>query len=218
VPFGEGQGHNNPSTARTAEALLQPGVRASLELPEAGTCVVEVGAVIRAVEGPVVSLRLLDELPPGLLDAGSRLELFLPRPDGIYHWLCALRSQSASQARAVLLSEPLFVQRRMRPRWRAELQADVRRVRSARRGTAHRMRVADLSRGGLKLEGPLQLSTGDTLEVTVDLGPEVQLVGRAVMAYPTSGSSWAAHVSFVEGQGDAVDLVDSYIVRHSSAK
>ena len=75
------------------------------------------------------------------------------------------------------------------------------------------MTVADLSHGGLKLDGPNQLSTGDTLEVTMELDVPVQVVGRAVMAYPTPAGSWVAHVSFLEGQREVIDVVDAYVAR-----
>ena len=75
------------------------------------------------------------------------------------------------------------------------------------------MSVLDLSRGGLKLEGTFQMSTGDTLEVTADLGTKVQIMGRAVMAYRTSQGKWAAHVSFLEGQRDAIEMVDNFVAR-----
>ncbi|HMK97174.1 MAG TPA: PilZ domain-containing protein [Acidimicrobiales bacterium] len=192
--------------------VLQPGVRVSIELPEEGTCV----AVVSSSDGQKVELDLLDELPDANVAPGSALGIFLPRSAGIYHWPCTLQSlKSGPRAEVQILGEPLFVQRRVGQRWESRLEAAVRRVRSARRSTAHLMRVVDLSRGGLKLEGPFQLSTGDTLEVTVDLSPEVQLVGRAVMAYPTSARNWAAHVSFLDGQGDALDVVAAYITRRA---
>ncbi len=75
------------------------------------------------------------------------------------------------------------------------------------------MTVADLSHGGMRLEGPFQLSTGDTVEVSVDLGPPVQVVGRAVMAYPSNGT-WTAHLSFVDGQRQALEVVDSFLAYH----
>ncbi|HTW09348.1 MAG TPA: PilZ domain-containing protein [Acidimicrobiales bacterium] len=187
---------------------LEPGVRVSLELPEAGTCV---GVVASKDEASVV-LELLDDVPDGELETGATLELFMPGPHGMYHWICTLRSLPGSQrAELELVSAPVFVQRRLRPRVEAGLQARVRRIHSSRRGTAHDMKVADLSRGGMKLEGPFQVSTGDTLEVTVDLGPQVQLTGRAVMAYPSGPARWAAHVSFLDGQREAIDSIDAYI-------
>jgi hypothetical protein len=183
----------------------------SLEFPEAGTCV----GVVMSKEAHLVVLDLLDELPDGDLVAGLTLQLFMPRAEGLYHWLCALSAAPEGQRAIIeLLSSPLFVQRRFGKRVAPELQAEVRRLRSARRGRAHEMSVADLSRGGMKLEGPFPLSTGDTLEVTVDLGGTVQLVGRAVMAYPVSEGTWAAHVTFVDGQRNLIDLVDDYIASH----
>ncbi|MGO9661534.1 MAG: PilZ domain-containing protein [Acidimicrobiales bacterium] len=190
---------------------LEPGVRVSLEFPQAGTCV---GVV--ASKGPTsVVLDLLDELPDGELVAGLTLQLFMPRAEGLYHWLGALSGPAhGQQVEMELLSSPLFVQRRFGKRVEPELQAEVRRLRSTRRGRPHEMSVADLSRGGMKLEGHFPLSTGDTLEVTVDIGATVQLVGRAVMAYPVSEGTWAAHVTFVDGQRELINLVDDYIASH----
>jgi hypothetical protein len=191
---------------------LEPGVRVSLEFPEAGTCV----GVVASKAATSLVLELLDELPDGDLVAGLTLQLFMPRTEGLYHWLCALSAAPEGQrARIELLSSPLFVQRRFGKRVEPELQAEVRRLRSTRRGRPHEMSVADLSRGGMKLEGAFPLSTGDTLEVTVDIGGTVHLVGRAVMAYPLSEGTWAAHVTFVDGQRNLIDLVDDYLATHS---
>jgi hypothetical protein len=107
----------------------------------------------------------------------------------------------------------MFVQRRLERRVEAEVRAQVRRIHSARRGRPYELTVADLSHGGLKLEGLQQLSTGDTLEVTMDLEAPVQVMGRAVMAYPTPTGSWVAHVSFLEGQREVIDVVDAYVAR-----
>lgn len=190
---------------------LAPGVRVSLEFPQAGTCV----GVVASVEATSVVLDLLDELPEGHLVSGLTIQLFMPRSEGLYHWLGALSGAPVGQQVGIeLLSSPLFVQRRFGKRVEPELQAEVRRLRSTRRGKPHEMSVADLSRGGMKLEGPFPLSTGDTLEVTVDIGATVQLVGRAVMAYPVSEGTWAAHVTFVDGQADLINLVDDYIASH----
>jgi len=189
---------------------LEAGVRVSLELPEAGTCV----AVVASTGETSLVLNLLDDLPDGELEPGSTFDLFMPRSEGIYHWLCSLSSPPDGQrAEVELLNSPMFVQRRFERRVEAEVHAQVRRIRSARRGRQYKMTVADLSHGGLKLDGPHQVSTGDTIEVTMDLGGPVQVVGRAVMAYPTSKSAWVAHVSFLEGQRAAIDVVDAYIAR-----
>jgi hypothetical protein len=183
-------------------------MRVSLELPEAGTCV----AVVSGTRQTSLTLDLLDDLPDGELEPGSTLDLFMPRPEGIYHWLCSLSSLPLGQrAELELLGSPMVVQRRSGRRVDAELEAKVRRPRSARRGPAHDMKVADLSHGGMKLVGPFQLSTGDTVEVTVDLGTPVQVVGRVVMAYPTARGTWTAHLSFVDGQREALDMIDSFL-------
>jgi hypothetical protein len=187
---------------------LEAGVRVSLELPEAGTCV----AVVSDTAQTSLTLDLLDDIPEGELEPGSMLDLFMPRPEGIYHWLCSLSSLPLGQrAELELLGSPMLVQRRSRLRVDAALQAQVRRLRSGRRGPAREMTVADLSPGGMKLDGPMPLTTGDTVEVTVDLGTPVKILGRAVMAYPTANGTCTAHVSFVDGQREALDVVDSFL-------
>jgi len=187
---------------------LAPGARVSLELPEAGSCV----AVVTTVNGSEVLLDLLDEVSDGEIHEGAALELYMARPQGLYHWACAVRSLDGSRGATVeLLGQPVFVQRRLGHRVGAALGARVRRVSSARRGKLHEMVVVDISRGGMKLEGDFQLSTGDTLEVTVDLGSPLQVMGRAVMAYPAEDGRWAAHLSFLDGQREAVDTVVSYV-------
>jgi hypothetical protein len=150
------------------------------------------------------------------VEPGSTLDLFMPRPEGIYHWLCSFSSEPFGQrAELELLGSPMVVQRRSRQRVDAALQAKVRRIRSARRGPAHEMTVADLSHGGMRLVGAFQLSTGDTVEVTVDLqGTRVQAVGRAVMAYPSADGRWTVHLSFIDGQREALDTVDSFLAYH----
>jgi PilZ domain len=189
---------------------LTPGVRVSLELPEAGTCV----AVVASQDETTLVLDLLDEIPDGELEAGSRLDLFMPRNEGIYHWPCALSSAPVGQrAEIELLNLPMFVQRRLGHRVEAALQAQVRRIHAARRGRPHEMVVADLSQGGLKLHGDYHLSTGDTIEVTLELSPTAQVMGRVVMAYPTGPADWSVHVSFLDGQPDAAEALDAYITR-----
>lgn len=210
MPRGRSPNPTQAASPAGAPTPLETGVRVSLELPEAGTCV----GVVESTDNTTVLLSLLDDIPEGEVQVGATLELFMPRPEGIYHWLCMLRTLSPDQkAELELLSPPVFVQRRLGQRVEAGLAAQVRRTHSSRRGSVHEMSVANLSRGGMKLEGTFQLSTGDTLEVTVDLGAPVQLMGRAVMAYPTADGKWAAHVSFLDGQRDAIDLVDDFIAR-----
>jgi PilZ domain len=189
---------------------LEAGVRVSLELPEAGTCV----AVVASTGETSLVLDLLDDILEGELEPGSTFDLFMPRSEGIYHWLCSLSSAPEGQrAEVELLNSAMFVQRRLERRVEAEVRAQVRRIHSSRRGRPCELVVADLSHGGLKLEGPQQLSTGDTLEITMDVDTPVQVMGRAVMAYPTPAGSWVAHVSFLEGQREVIDVVDAYVAR-----
>jgi hypothetical protein len=201
-------GENMTSTEMTRP--LEAGVRVSLELPEAGTCV----AVVASTGETSLVLDLLDDILEGELEPGSTFDLFMPRSEGIYHWLCSLSAAPEGQrAEVELLNSAMFVQRRLERRVEAEVRAQVRRIHSARRGRPYDLTVADLSHGGLKLEGPQQLSTGDTLEITMDVNAPVQVMGRAVMAYPTPTGSWVAHVSFLEGQREVIDVVDAYVAR-----
>src|SRR5271155_4037894 len=130
-------GENMTSTEMTKP--LEAGVRVSLELPEAGTCV----AVVTSRGETTLVLNLLDDLPEGELEPGSTFDLFMPRSEGIYHWLCSLSSAPEGQrAEVELLNAPMFVQRRLGHRVEAEGHAQVRRVRSARRGRPYEMTVA----------------------------------------------------------------------------
>lgn len=211
--------HSVPAANRTDGATVKdadppfggpaPGARVSLDLPEAGTCV----ALVTSKESQTLRLDLLDEVPEGELVMGSTLEIFVPRPDGIYHWLCSVKKLGPGQAEVELVSAPMFVQRRRAPRIGSQLRAQVRRP-QARRTPSHDMTVADLSRGGMKLEGEFAVSTGDTLEVTVEIGPVLQVMGRVVLAYPLDAGRWAAHVCFLDGQREAIEVVDGYIARH----
>jgi hypothetical protein len=191
---------------------MEAGVRVSLEFPDAGTCV----AVVAQINGRRLELRLLDEPLPGDLGQGCALDLFLPRPEGVYHWVCTVSSPPVGERAEVEISGlPLFIQRRMGPRVGAALDAEVRREHSARRGRPYSATVADLSRGGLKLETACPLSTGDTVEVKVGLpGDPVEVVGRVVMAYPSPGhpgSSRLAHISFLEDQAGAVETISRFV-------
>lgn len=185
-------------------------MRVSLELPEAGTCV----AVVTKAEHPIVGLDLLDEMPDGELQRGLTLDMFMPRPQGTYHWLCTLASAPRDQkAELELLDGPTFVQRRLAQRMDASAQAQLRRLRSGRKTKPQPAVVVNVSRGGMKLHGAFHASTGDTVEVTVDLDQKLALLARTVMAYPLEEGTWALHVSFLPGQRDALEALDAYIAR-----
>lgn len=189
---------------------MQPGTRVSLEFPEAGTCV----AVVASASSSSVVLDLLDPLPDTDVSVGAPIEMFMPRADGIYYWACAISSEP-SNCRAVLElhGPPVFVQRRVAHRVEAGVLAQVRRAHATRRGKAYPMRVVDLSRGGMKLEGELALSAGDTVEVNFEADDKVAIACRAVMAYPLREGKWAAHLCFLEGQREALEVVDAFIAR-----
>ena len=204
------------TSATTASGPLQAGMRVSLELPESGSCVARIAARgERALE-----LELLDEVPDGGLGKGATVDLFVPRPEGVYHWLCVVTSAPRDQrAEVELLGSQLLIQRRVAHRVGAAIPAEVRREHATRRGRPHGALVANLSRGGLQLETAFRLSTGDTVEVTMEIaGATTQVMGRVVMAYTSPGHSGRcqAHVSFVEGQREAADLVDRYITQQLS--
>lgn len=189
---------------------MEPGTRVSLEFPEAGTCV----AVVVSLSDASVVLDLLDPLPEADVHAGAPLEMFMPRNDGIFYWACAMSGEPRNErAEVELLGPPVFVQRRVAHRVEAGVQAEVRRAHASRRGKAHQMRVVDLSRGGMKIEGGFQVSTGDTLEVSFEAGDTVAIACRVVMAYPLGEGKWAAHLCFLEGQREALEVVDTFIAR-----
>jgi hypothetical protein len=184
---------------------LEAGARVGLQLPQAGTCAAQI--------------------PSGHLEEGSVLDLFMSLSWGMYKWLCIVSCQpSERKAEVQLLDAPMFIQRRLDPRVGVGVPAQVRPVRSATLGEAHEAVVADLSHGGLKLERAKQLRAGDVIEVTMELSATsisfsamVSLMGRVLMAYPSSKSAETghtdAHVCFLEGQAEAIEAVDRFVAQ-----
>jgi hypothetical protein len=200
---------------------LEAGVRVGLQLPQAGTC----AAQVASCDGRALILELLDDVPAGDLEEGSVLDLFMSLSWGMYKWLCIVTCQpSELKAEVQLLDAPMFIQRRLDPRVGVGLPAQVRPVRSVTLGEAHQAIVADLSHGGLKLEGAKQLRAGDVIEVTMELSATsisfsamVSLMGRVLMAYPSSTCAEPghtdAHVCFLEGQPEAIEAVDRFVAQ-----
>jgi PilZ domain len=208
------------TSAAAIAGPLEPGSLVGLQLPQAGTCAAQVGSC----DGRSVILELTDDLPAGALEEGSVADLFMSLSWGMYKWLCIVSCQpSERKAEVQLLDAPMFIQRRLDPRVGVGLPAEVRPVRSAALGEPHEAMVADLSHGGLKLEGAKQLRAGDVIEVTTDLsatlipsGP-VSLMCRVVMAYPSSKHSGPgrtdAHICFLEGQQEVIEAVDRFVAQ-----
>ncbi len=196
---------------------LAVGARVSLELPEAGTCVAEVARL----EGPRVVLSLLDEAPPGQLAQQAALDLFLPRPEGVYRWACTVASEpQAGRVELLVAGSALFIQRRMGLRVGTGLEAEVRREHSARRGRPYPARVTDVSRGGLRMETAANVSVGDTLEVAMDLeGSPLRVTGRVVMARPgpRPDSQRLVHLSFLADQLEAKERIARFVGAHLGA-
>jgi hypothetical protein len=200
---------------------LEAGSRVGLQLAHTGTC----SAHVVSGEGRALVLELEDEVPEGSLEEGSVVDLFLSLSWGMYRWICIVNcSPGRGQTEVQLLDAPMFIQRRLDPRVGVGLAAEVRTIRSANRGQAHEAMVADLSHGGLKLEGARQLRAGDVVEVTmglsatlVDFVGTITLIGRVVMAYPSAHSedmaSTDAHVCFLDGQPQAIEAVDHFVAQ-----
>ncbi|MGC8627224.1 MAG: PilZ domain-containing protein [Acidimicrobiales bacterium] len=171
--------------------------------------------MVASVDGRAVELALLDEVPTGELRQGSVVDLFLARPEGVYHWVCTLSSgPQAGRAEVHLAQSPMFIQRRTVSRVGAGLLARVRKEHAARNGRSYEARVEDVSRGGLKLESACHLQTGDTVQVTMDIsGSTVVIAGRVVMAYPSPDQSdlHRAHVSFLDDQAEARDKITHFV-------
>jgi hypothetical protein len=185
-----------------APVELRKGIRVGVEVPDGGTYV----AVIERIEGGVVDVELLDDVPEGALLPDGVVNVFIPRPAGLYCWLSRVVGQSRRSGLSLSMIDPVRLQQRRRHvRVDVDIPAEVRRIRGGRRGRAQNARIADLSIGGLKLIGTFALATVDTVAVTVDLGQgPVSLDGRVVMSYPTSDGSRVAHVAF-EGENPWID-------------
>jgi hypothetical protein len=173
---------------------LKKGIRVGVEVPDGGTYV----AVIERIEGRIVDVELLDDVPEGALRPDHVVNVFVPRPAGLYCWLSKVIGQSRRTTLSLNMMHPVRVQQRRRHvRVEVDLPAVVRRVRGGRRGRAQTVRIADLSVGGLKLIGPVILATVDTVVIDTDLGQgPVSLDGRVVMSYPTSDGTRVAHIAF----------------------
>jgi PilZ domain len=208
------------TSAAAIAGPLEPGAQVGLQLPQAGTC----AAQVASCDGRALILELVDELPEGALEEGSVADLFMSLSWGMYKWLCIVSCQpSERKAEVQLLDAPMFIQRRLDPRVGVGLPAEVRPVRSAAIGEPHEATVADLSHGGLKLEGAKQLRAGDVIEVTTDLsatlisGGEVSLMCRVVMAYPSAKyvgpGRTDAHICFLEGQPEVIEAVDRFVAQ-----
>jgi hypothetical protein len=198
---------------------LSAGSRVSLQLTPGHSF----AAQVSSGDGRTISLELLEVPPEGSLETGSVVEMFIPLDMGVYKWLCIVSSHpSANEAEVQVLDAPMFVARRPTPRVLAELPAEVRALLPQSKGPAHKAVMTDLSVGGMKLAGCQPLSVEDIIEVTVRLAGRstainetITIMGRVVMAYPGNHSkdpgSTDAHVSFIDGQEEALELVGRFV-------
>lgn len=199
---------------------LEAGAKVGFQTPAGGTR----AAVVSCCDGRNMVLELVEELPPGVIEEGSVIDLFPSLSWGMYKWICIVTTMPCeNKAEVQLLDAPMFIQRRLDPRVGVGLPCQLRTVRSGVKGPVNNAVVADLSHGGLKLEGARQLRAGDLVEVALELsatlisfsGP-LSLAGRVVLAYPSpQGEPGAtdAHVSFQEGQNQEIEAVDRFVAQ-----
>jgi hypothetical protein len=181
-----------------------------------------VAAHVTSSDGKTVVLELLDAPGEGAPEAGAVVEMFIQLAMGVYKWLCLVSCSAGNKVEVQLLDSPKFVMHRLEPRVVAELPAEVRSLLPDSKGLPHDAVVTDLSSGGLKLEGAQHLRADETIEVTVQLFAAstpsegtISIMGRVVTAYPSTHSnepgSTDAHVSFIDGQQEAMELIDRFI-------
>ena len=97
---------------------LEAGVRVSLELPEAGTCV----AVVASTGETSLVLDLLDDILEGELEPGSTFDLFMPAlRRHLPLALLALSGTRGPTGRGRAANPAIFVQRRLERRVEAEV-------------------------------------------------------------------------------------------------
>ncbi len=200
---------------------LDVGSRVGIALPLAGTLT----ARAQRLDGRTVVLDVDQEVPEGSLEAGSIVDMVLGLSWGLYKWLCMVSGVPEDRTVELqLLDAPMFIQRRLDPRVGVGLAAQVRPVRSDSSGQPFEAIVADLSHGGLKLEGARPLRAGDVIEVSMELSATlvsfvgtITLRGRVVMAYPSNRSDdpaiTDAHVCFLDGQQEVVEAVDRFVAQ-----
>lgn len=209
------------STGTAIAGPLEAGSRVGLALPLGGTC----ASTVMCCDGRNLILEFDQEVQQGALEEGSIVDLFLSLSWGMYKWICIVSCEPGERkAEVQLLDAPMFIQRRLDPRVGVGISATVRPMRSGTVGQPFQAVVADLSHGGLKLEGARQMRAGDAVQVTMELSAtlvclvgEISLLGRVVMAYPSRhcGEPGAidAHVSFLDGQERAVEAVDHFVAQ-----
>ncbi|HET9060165.1 MAG TPA: PilZ domain-containing protein [Acidimicrobiales bacterium] len=200
---------------------LEAGSRVGLQMPAGGTC----KGTVLCCDGRNLILEFDEEIAEGSLEEGSVLDLFLSLSWGMYKWICIVSCEPGERkAEVQLLDAPMFIQRRLDPRVGVGISATVRPMRSDDVGQPYQAVVADLSHGGLKLEGARQLRAGDAVKVTMELSAtlvslvgEISLLGRVVMAYPSRHcndyGAVDAHVSFFDGQEKAIEAVDHFVAQ-----
>jgi hypothetical protein len=199
---------------------LEAGAKVGFQTPGGGTR----AAVVSCCDGRNMVLELAEEMPPGVIEEGSVIDLFLSLSWGMYKWVCIVTTLPCeNKAEVQLLDAPMFIQRRLDPRVGVGLPCQVCPVRSGVRGAVSEAVVADLSHGGLKLEGARQLRPGDLVEVTLELSAtliafsgRLSLMGRVVLAYrsPHGGvGATDAHVSFLDGQRQEIEAVDRFVAQ-----
>lgn len=206
------------TTGTAIAGPLEAGAKVGLQIALVGAC----GAEVSCCDGRDLILEMDDELSAGTLEQGSIVDLVLSLSWGMYKWLCMVTTlPSEKKVEVQLLDAPMFIQRRLDPRVGVGLPSEVRAIRSDVLGPRHHAVVADLSHGGLKLEGAKQLRAGDLVEVSLELSAtliafsgRICLMGRVVMAYPSAHSepgATDAHVCFVEGQERQIEAVDHFV-------
>jgi hypothetical protein len=208
------------TTVTALTGPLEVGAKIGLQVPLTGAC----DARVSWFDGRDLVVELDEPLAPGSLEEGSIVDLFLSLSWGMYKWLCIVTCVPSEQkVELQLLDAPMFIQRRLDPRVGVGLACEVRAVRSGVKGPLGPAVMADLSHGGLKLEGARQLRAGDIVEVQVELSAtlialsgQLTLVGRVVMAYPSAHAEVGttdAHVCFIEGQERQLEAVDHFVAQ-----
>jgi hypothetical protein len=194
----------------------------TVQLPGGGSC----RAVIGAGGAGTVEIELLDEISEDLA-AGAVVTVYAARPGGLYGWrVRVLDAPKGGRASLIALGAVPVVERRRHARATVDLPGKACRMASGRVGRPQACRVVDLSPGGLRMVGPIELFLADAVEVTVNLGSVlVALRGRVALSYAAAAADrviYAAaaadrvvHVALDQHDSQQCEALVDFCARHT---
>jgi hypothetical protein len=187
---------------------LVAGMRVGMMIDGGETIV----ALVHSVDGDNLELQLLEGLD-GRQVPDAVITLFAPHERGMHHWSALAAGQPlAGRLSLALMGNSWIVQRRLYPRFDVDLPAQIHRVRQGTRTPARSVQIVDLSHGGARAVGAIDLSTGDTVVLDLDVGSGIVTApGRVAMAYPDGHGRRVNHIAFDAPDAPELAGIDAFL-------